>query len=135
MTVSISQGRDYNVKYNSNNKKAIKRAERIRKVQLYRNIGYSALVLIVIAVILMVIIRLCNDKTVANASLPDNYSYVSVEVTEGESLWSIAEDNIDSYVGDSVGDYVKLIKDVNNINNDNIESGAYIIVPVYDFNY
>lgn len=56
--------------------------------------------------------------------------FVSVEIMQGDTLWSIAEDN-------KTGNYttkelVEKIKHTNGLNGDKIIAGRYLLVPYYD---
>lgn len=66
-----------------------------------------------------------SDKSFADT---DSY-YQSVRIDSGDTLWSIAEeycpDKLDIY------DYIDDIKDINNIKNNTIKAGEYLIVTVY----
>lgn len=60
----------------------------------------------------------------------NNKIYTSIQIEEGDSLWSIAKD----YYTDDFSDYNELIdeiKSINNMKDDNIKTGCYIIVPHY----
>lgn len=59
-----------------------------------------------------------------------NKIYTSVQVEEGDSLWSIAK----TYYTEDFDDYNELIdeiKTINNMSSDTIKVGCYIIVPYY----
>ena len=54
----------------------------------------------------------------------------SVQVEDGDSLWSIAK----SYYNDSYEDisaFVQVIKKTNGLDNDKIYEGSYLVVPYY----
>lgn len=58
--------------------------------------------------------------------------YKSVLIDEGDTLWNIAEENNDRDIsGVSISDYIEDIKSINNLNQDEITAGNYIIIPVY----
>lgn len=57
--------------------------------------------------------------------------YRPVEVKEGDSLWSIAKDNM-TEEWKSTGAYVKAIKEFNSMESNNIYAGTYISIPYYD---
>ena len=56
--------------------------------------------------------------------------YKSVMVEQGDSLWSIAEENMSEEWG-SVKEYVQAIKKLNNKSDNQINAGAYISIPYY----
>ncbi len=57
--------------------------------------------------------------------------YKSIEITSGDSLWSIAEEYMtDEY--DSIYEYIEEIKDINNLCSDELQSGQYLTIAYYD---
>ncbi|MCI9491842.1 MAG: LysM peptidoglycan-binding domain-containing protein [Lachnospiraceae bacterium] len=57
-------------------------------------------------------------------------SYTSIEIQPGDSLWSIASEHITEEY-QSIQDYVKEIKALNGLGDDNIHAGKFLIVPYY----
>lgn len=58
--------------------------------------------------------------------------YKSILIDEGDTLWNIAEENNNRDIsGISISDYIEDIKSINNLNQDQITAGNYIIIPVY----
>lgn len=58
--------------------------------------------------------------------------YKSILIDEGDTLWNIAEENNNCDIsGVSISDYIEDIKSINNLNQDQITAGNYIIIPVY----
>lgn len=60
---------------------------------------------------------------------PDTKIYTSIIIEEGDSLWSIAEDNRPDDV--SVRKYINQIKKINRLNKDEIHTGNYITIYYY----
>lgn len=54
----------------------------------------------------------------------------SVEIKEGDTLWSIASDYISEEYS-NMKEYIKEIKECNGLASDTIHEGNYIIVPYY----
>ncbi len=53
--------------------------------------------------------------------------YKSVQIQSGDTLWTIAEDTMtDEY--DSVAEYVQVLKDMNGLDSDSIQSGQNLII-------
>lgn len=74
---------------------------------------------------------LSNAKT---ESSPVAYKYYkSITISNGETLWSIAKDNMDDEHYASINDYIKEVKQVNSLRTDSISYGANIIVPYYSY--
>ena len=58
--------------------------------------------------------------------------YKSILIDEGDTLWNIAEENNNCDIsGVSISDYIEDIKSINNLNQDQITAGNYIIIPIY----
>ena len=56
--------------------------------------------------------------------------YTSITIKEGDTLWSIAHDNItDEY--SSVEDYIKEVESINHISANQITCGKKIVLPHY----
>ncbi len=67
-------------------------------------------------------------------SSPVYYKYYkSITISNGETLWSIAKENMDDEHYASVNDYIKELKQVNSLKSDSISYGANIIVPYYSY--
>lgn len=56
-------------------------------------------------------------------------SFVSIEISEGDTLSSIAEQYAIS--PSEYSSYVEEVKSINNLKDDTINSGCYLMVPVY----
>ena len=59
-----------------------------------------------------------------------------VEVKDGDSLWSIAKENMsakEDYAGfTDIYQYVHEIKKCNNMKSDQVNAGCYLMIPYYD---
>lgn len=86
-----------------------------------------AMVLSSVLVILLCI--LISIKTDANISTGYKY-YTTIQVEEGDSLWSIAETYYSPDYSD-YNEYIAEVKSINNMNNDNIKKGSYLVIPYY----
>ncbi len=58
--------------------------------------------------------------------------YTSIEVSAGDSLWSIAEEYMDAG-NQSVYDYIDEIKEINGLKSDQIRAGEYLMVSYYGY--
>ncbi len=56
--------------------------------------------------------------------------YKSIEIQPGDSLWSIAEKNMDAHYT-SVNEYIEEIKQINDLHSDLIHSGQYLSIAYY----
>lgn len=67
-----------------------------------------------------------------NTSDPTVYTYYkSIEIQPGDTLWDIAEDTKTSEY-DSVQDYVQALKEMNNLDSDDIQAGQYLMIAYND---
>ena len=71
--------------------------------------------------------------TAEGSDRPVQKQYKSIQIEEGDTLWSIAiEYNDEALSNDSTNEYIEDIKSINNlVRDDKITAGNYIIVPVY----
>ncbi|MCT4598159.1 MAG: LysM peptidoglycan-binding domain-containing protein [Vallitalea sp.] len=58
-------------------------------------------------------------------------TYLTLRIERNDTLWSIAQKNINKEYY-KITDYINEIKLINNISNDTILAGDYIIIPVID---
>lgn len=73
------------------------------------------------------------ERTSVNASAAETdfpVGYVSYVVKRGDSLWSIAEDNMPAD-GQDIGTFVKELKLINMLQSDYIYDGQLLAVPCY----
>lgn len=115
--------------YNSNiSKKANESlAKRAHIVRIEKTI-ITAIIIIVISLLILLgsSIHAFADSS---STIKMNKYYTSIRVEEGDSLWSIAEENIAGTEVD-INDYISEIKSINNISN-NIKTGDYIVVSYF----
>ncbi len=57
--------------------------------------------------------------------------YKSIEIQPGDTLWGIAEETMTSAYN-STAEYVQVLKDINNLQSDDIQSGQYLIIQYED---
>ena len=57
--------------------------------------------------------------------------YTSIEIQHGDTLWDIAESTMTSEY-DSVQEYVEVLKDMNNLESDDIQAGQYLMIAYND---
>lgn len=106
------------------------RLEREKQVQKQKNIIYLCSIAFIIILIILVAGKITGNSLKAEASLDGSYVYETVIIEDGDTLWSIAQANHNSYAG-SLEEYINEIKVVNNLNSDFIEAGEYLILPLY----
>ena len=62
---------------------------------------------------------------------PSYKYYKSIEISRGDTLWSIANDNFDAEHYKDTNAYVAEVKKLNALSSDEIVAGSHIIVPYY----
>lgn len=101
-----------------------------RRKQVRRNV-----MILILSVLLAVVLSILfiSFSTQANdiKHQPSYKYYKSIEVAKGDTLWSIAKNNMDSQHYKNTREYVAEVKKLNSLPTDNIVAGSYIIVPYY----
>ncbi|MDE6433983.1 MAG: LysM peptidoglycan-binding domain-containing protein [Lachnospiraceae bacterium] len=89
------------------------------------NIMLISLLVITIILSLTIGFRMVH----ANESVEYEKSFVSIEIESGDTLTSIAQ----AYAPSSAvyADYIVEVKNINNLQNDTIHAGCYLMIPVY----
>lgn len=112
----------------------------LQKKKRERELREKRLMFITGAILLISVVSICfflyfGDRVVrAKESVPD-VQYKVVEVEEGDSLWSIAKENMaceSNYNGfTDIYQYIREIKKCNNMKSNQINTGSYLMVPYY----
>ena len=89
---------------------------------------YAIVILLLLTVILFVV--LFTKTSTAEPEYKCYKKLVSVQIEQGESLWSIATEYYSPECGD-LQNYIDEIKATNNLKGDTIHSGSYLLVPYY----
>ena len=72
-----------------------------------------------------------NAKANSTKGAADYKYYANYCIVPGDTLWNIAEANIDYHHYSSVKEYAKEIQKINKINGEHITNGTYIMLPYY----
>ena len=112
-----------------NTKRLHKASKRRRQVELKRLFLAMFAAVIVAGCSLFVGAELV-DAHDTNEEVMCKY-YKSIEITDGDTLWSIAKENM-SEEYDSVYAYIEEVMEMNNLESDQIHSGQYLTVAYYD---
>ncbi len=83
------------------------------------------------AIVLTLSVFSIKANAEGNNGASDYKYYTSHMVMPGESLWSIAESNMDYNHYDSVEDYMNDIMEMNHIQTDHIQIGDYLIISYF----
>ena len=102
-----------------------------RQRQLHKNIT-----LLVVTAVLVVFFSIAFGSIFAHAITAEEAQsfkyYTSIEVKYGETLWSIAEQNMDEDHYADIHAYIKEVKKINHLNEDYcITAGQSIIIPYF----
>ncbi len=85
----------------------------------------------VVAVVALTILFSCAfTMNLSAKEVHKTYTYyTSIEIQDGDNLWDIA----DQYATASISkqDYIKEVKELNNLSSDDIYEGQYLTVPYY----
>lgn len=95
----------------------------------YRNI--VIIITVVIVLVICIILKSFFFHPKQQTEEESGYkSYTSIEIRPGDSLWSIASEHMTEEY-ESVRDYVKEIKSLNDLKSDEIHAGKFLLIPYY----
>lgn len=106
---------------------------RARSAQRRQQEIIKRVILLTVVMILLVVFAVLAfpERTASAKNEPTGtYRILSVEVEEGDSLWSIATEYFTEDFC-SIRAYISEIKRMNGISSDTLYAGAYILVPCY----
>ena len=96
-------------------------------------------VLTVLALFLAIVFAFSYNVIVSQANNDTSdvkYKYFTHhEVSKGDTLWSIAETNIDYDFYDSIQDYVDEVAEINHLKDETILIGQTIVIPYFSNMY
>lgn len=104
----------------------------IRKVWCIMRNRKIPYIVLAVTLIMMISVMAGFKANAQDKKIPDGvYKYYrTIEVSDGDTLWSIADEYADfSYV--SKDEYINEIKKINSISGDTIHSGNYLTVSYY----
>ncbi|MCD8039631.1 MAG: LysM peptidoglycan-binding domain-containing protein [Lachnospiraceae bacterium] len=103
---------------------------RRRQLQVRRKICLLAASIAVFVLLSVSAISISTQASGLESAESHKY-YRSIQIAKGDTLWSIAKENMDTHHYDNVYEYISEIKTMNSIKSDHIVSGSYIIIPYY----
>lgn len=66
-------------------------------------------------------------------SAPASYKYYkSITVSNEDTLWSIAQEYMDTEHYRSIDEYIKEVKQMNHLKSDSITYGCHLVIPYYN---
>lgn len=72
-----------------------------------------------------------NAQSIEGEISPGCKYYTCIEVSAGDSLWSIAERYMDDNYN-TIHDYMNEVKEINDLKTSDIHAGQYLTVPYYN---
>lgn len=90
----------------------------------------ASVVVIMVALLLIVLLLLPERAAYADNSATKTYCITSVQIKEGETLWSIASEYY-SEEFKSIPSYIAEIKRMNGLSSDTLYAGNYLLVPQF----
>jgi LysM repeat protein len=84
--------------------------------------------------LLLIVSYFSRDLNIVKGSTQDlNKTFRSVKIEKDDTLWTIAENNMNEYHM-NIHTYIKEIKVINNLTSDQINAGEYLIIPFFASN-
>ena len=115
------------------NYRSTRRMQQRRKKILFRRrlITFCVMISIVISLFLILSFSFSSDAS-SNSDTEQYRYYTSVNVTSGDSVWSIAESHMDELHYRSTREFVTDIAHINKISpNASLKAGTNLIIPYY----
>lgn len=109
-----------------------KRVSRNSVKKRFRRVFTGIVLMLVICVSFGAFLVSAHEKTSADKTVYKYYK--SIQIQSGDTLWAIAEDTMTNDYN-SVAEYVQVLKDMNNLNSDDIQAGQNLIIAYNDSAY
>lgn len=104
-----------------------------RQMQVRRNIAMLSLFVTLTLMASVLFVSISSQAGNVNDDMSCKY-FKSIQIEKGDTLWSIANENMDIEHYSNASEYVKEVKSINSLASDRIVAGNYIIVPYYSEN-
>ncbi len=108
----------------------VARAKAKRRQAVIRKLTFAGMTAIFVMIFGLSVFSM-TAKADTNEYANMNKYYESHLIQQGETLWSIAEANMDDAHYDSVKEYIEEVKEVNGFTGDKLQSGNYILIPYF----
>lgn len=102
-----------------------------RKLEVKRNIILILSSVLLILAIVLFSFSICSEASTLSDHQVNYKYYKSIQIERGDTLWSIAKENMDQAFYANINDYISEIKQMNALSSNNIQSGNYLIIPYY----
>lgn len=118
-------------KYNHKISEKANESLRKRESVVRRQIGLIAIAIIAIVSLAVLLGSGINAMASSEADVASyNKYYTSIRVESGDTLWTIADEYVEGF-NLSKSDYIAEVCQLNEISEDEIHAGDYIVVPYY----
>ena len=119
--------RKYNHKISERANESLRKRESVVRKQ--RALIVAVIVLLVSLGVLFGTSMNALASSKADVSSLNKY-YTSIEIKSGDTLWSIADENINN-LNVSKAEYIREVCSLNDISEDEIHAGDFIVIPYY----
>lgn len=97
----------------------------------YMFIGKLAAIILFMVILFLVVLFVLPERTAAAGNTTGGtYTITSVQIEEGDSLWSLASEYY-TVEFSSISNYITEIKRMNGLSSDTLYAGSYILIPQY----
>ena len=98
----------------------------MKSIKINRNI-----IMLTMLLVFIILVALFGKMMIAHADQAVTYdkSFISIEIENGDTLTTIAQAYAVSEA--EYEDYIQEVMQINNLKNDTIHAGCYLMVPVY----
>ena len=124
--------RAVDMKNKTGRRRTSSRSRRQESARLFKKMIFGVSCLVMTAGIFGTYHMMHSDMVMvyADEHLSD-LQYKIVEIKEGDSLWSIAKENMNPGFHD-VNEYIEEVKTCNQLSSDKLYAGSYLMVPYYE---
>lgn len=130
MNMNKNIDRSMNGSVNRNERRI--RNSRVRKAEGLRKYVKKQVFLAVLSFLFIFMFSFTANGFLSNAKTEgeaDKY-YKSIVIESGDTLWSIALQNM-NFDDNDIMAYIKEVKEINGLEDDNITEGMYLIIPYF----
>ena len=101
-----------------------------KKRNFFRSIVLVLLIILFSGILIGANIASANAKDKVIYTEQNELCYKTIQIQEGDTLWDLADDYAEAGMS-SKAEYMKQIKEINHIYDDNIYAGSYLVLPYY----
>ena len=107
-----------------------KTSRKKRRNAVLRKLSFTIITAVFVTIIALSVFSM-SAKAKSTQGANDYKYYTSHMIMPGESLWSIAQENIDYVHYESVQAYIEEINFINGMTNSELQIGDYILIPYF----